>query len=1264
MSINLEQLQQRLSQRQVKRPLDLTQAFPATQQISDATALNRQRQQQGPTEQEIITRDRERGTTISQGQTDTPSPLRRAASKIPGGFEQHVFDRVANVAGFIFPTPQDYMREVAQSEPDLTDDDFNERVQQLMARDGFFQPQGPDVDGAVLSPIDTLTGPAGLMARGGAGIKRAIRLIREARTPRAAQEIAEQLADGNTQMANRLRQQILDATTDEQAQQIIRASTPRTPTTGQQTTGRGIASTPQQQAQTPRGAMDIRPTTAQRGTPTATPRQTPTATPRQTPTAAARASTPATLTETPTPIARGQQAREVTGDVEAPTFRQPTTQQLPKLSGTDIPTPRLTREESSVLEDFIDVAGNLPRNHDINPDLSVAMRDLAPRLGIDAENLTDPQLFSTLRRLVDETPALKRQLPSQIPRGRGIIPTDEFVNRGARRTTVNKETGRETLSPIEIQAPPARASQLEKDLVSKPLTPEQLNSLPKTQRAVLEKYPELATGVGLKGLKARGRGTISHDQSIQVANRLGWNEATVLEKIPQGRALNAEEIMAVRGLAKNADDVLDDMLRQLERMTPNSPEANALRQNISLQKIKAFNLHAVEVGASTEAGRALSVLRADVQSIDAMQNKIARVFNDPKTPQDVKDYIMYRIGSFEGTPKDFAKLLRELDTATWTEMMVEFATAMKLYAVPTHVVNTVTSLAQLNIDMFVLRPFAATINAIESTLRGTQRQRYFSDVKAMAVGSTRSINETSRNVARALADENFAWEARKMQDFEPRGPKIKGRPGKNGYRDAFVDSFGKGIRSSFRLLGVEDVLIRTPSEKAQIYAITHRQALSKGYKQGSKEYSEYTARYTTEPTPEMIQEASEFANRNLFQEDLSPFFQKVQKGLQDYPAFKFIIPFFRTPVNLLKQFIEYTPAGVVLPNVRQKLSGEAGVRADAIARMTLGGVVMAPLVNYALEDNITLAPPKNPAERDAFFAEGKQAYSIKIGDQWYPFHRISPYSEWFVTSAFIANAIKNDDDKALQERVADTFFSSAANMLDKSFAAGMNDLLNAITGQAYERERWLQNFVTGATMPTLMGNIARSQDPVLREVNSIKEAYMARTPGLSQRLPARRDAFGEDIRRPGSNFARLVSPVIPSPVVIDVVRDELREIDVQMGFPTRKVAGFDMDDQEYRDYQLIAGRMTYDMLFTIVTSPQWQEMSPRQREEVAQKTIRDVRSAARTYIAQDQIMMRELRNHFQGQGLTSTEANKRAEEVFTELKEKEAERASEQPSEQ
>jgi hypothetical protein len=155
---------------------------------------------------------------------------------------------------------------------------------------------------------------------------------------------------------------------------------------------------------------------------------------------------------------------------------------------------------------------------------------------------------------------------------------------------------------------------------------------------------------------------------------------------------------------------------------------------------------------------------------------------------------------------------------------------------------------------------------------------------------------------------------------------------------------------------------------------------------------------------------------------------------------KIIFPFISTPTNLLKQGIEYSPLGVTT------LAGNADKIAQ-LAKMTMGTTVMGIVGGtLAAGGEMTFAEPTDAKQRDAFRAEGKQAYSIKVGGKWYNYSKLHPAISFNL--AIIGAVNDAIDNRTIDKSAADQLLSAAGGIVgffrDQSYMKAVGDITNSI----------------------------------------------------------------------------------------------------------------------------------------------------------------------------------------------------------------------------
>jgi len=118
------------------------------------------------------------------------------------------------------------------------------------------------------------------------------------------------------------------------------------------------------------------------------------------------------------------------------------------------------------------------------------------------------------------------------------------------------------------------------------------------------------------------------------------------------------------------------------------------------------------------------------------------------------------------------------------------------------------------------------------------------------------------------------------------------------------------------------------------------------------------------------------------QGDVLAFVDRMSMGLQQLrdkaPALRWFIPFISTPMNVAKQWIEYTPGiGAFTAIGNKDKSGQ-------FSKQMIGAFALAIGALAAGQGNTTWEAPKDPKEKELWYASGRKPYSVKVGNQWIP----------------------------------------------------------------------------------------------------------------------------------------------------------------------------------------------------------------------------------------------------------------------------------------
>jgi hypothetical protein len=312
------------------------------------------------------------------------------------------------------------------------------------------------------------------------------------------------------------------------------------------------------------------------------------------------------------------------------------------------------------------------------------------------------------------------------------------------------------------------------------------------------------------------------------------------------------------------------------------------------------------------------------------------------------------------------------------------------------------------------------------------------------------------------------------------------------------------------------------------------------------------------------------------------FSSRIQSLVAQFPTLRFVIPFVRTPTNLLIFALDRLPGNV--KNIREsmmKLSADASaadvaIRTEARGRLAVSFAGCGSLLMLADAEIITGAGPENREEREIKMQTGWRPYSIKIGGTYFSYRRTDPFSTIAGLYADLVESIKAggsiDGVGDILDTISGAVISTVAhNITNKTYFTGFTSMVNAFSepdryGEAFA-ERLAASFVPSAMAQSLD---IFEDDPKLREVRGMLDAVRARIPGIAANLPPRRNILGEPITR-NKKMGFAFSPFEYSEINDDVI---LREFDlVGHGFSRPRTTKGSVD---LTAFNTVDGQQAYD----------------------------------------------------------------------------------------
>ncbi len=689
------------------------------------------------------------------------------------------------------------------------------------------------------------------------------------------------------------------------------------------------------------------------------------------------------------------------------------------------------------------------------------------------------------------------------------------------------------------------------------------------------------------------RGKISNQQTRELAADLGMSVAD-LTKRQHGQAFNAENIFAARVLlVKSATRLraLAAKARQTEKMADLAEFQKAFTRHVAIQEQVA--------GLAAEAGRALQqfkIMAGDnfyKGAKDLIETARSKNPDDPfgKRNKFGRDAVLNLADMVDalGDPSQINRFSRDAFKVTIGSMIREAWINALLSGPRTHVTNILSN-ALTALWQVPETAIAATIGA----LHGGEKVQ-FAETSARLVGLIEGAQEGLRAGATAF----------KTGEPSDLGSKLE------SHRYAAIPGIaGQIIRIPSRGLLAEDEVFKAVNYRAELNAQATRIALSEGRR--GRSLAERIDELRSYPTQAMKTEAHKAALYNTFQNELGPIGKAIMRMRDTIPGAWIVLPFIKTPANIVKYAAERSPFGLLMKEVRANLDGKNGnvARDTQAARLFLGSSIGITVAMMAAGGLISGGGPDDPDEKKLLQAKGWQAYSLKIGDTWYSYQRLDPFGFMMGVSADLielGEAVGNADASKVGSMIVSSITN---NLLDKTWLRGLGDLVQAVQDPGRYGEYYVRNLV-GTLVPTGVAQVAQTNDPVLRDARSIVDVLKSRIPGMSQTLLPKRNIFGEEIKRGGALGPDLISPIFTSTEKKDKVIDEMVDLHFAPSMPQREINKHKLDEILYDEYSELAGKAAKKELDRKVNQPSWDDKSPDLKTKIIKKAFEDVRDEAR-----------------------------------------------------
>lgn len=709
------------------------------------------------------------------------------------------------------------------------------------------------------------------------------------------------------------------------------------------------------------------------------------------------------------------------------------------------------------------------------------------------------------------------------------------------------------------------------------------------------------------------------DQAVEMARTLGIDESILMNKTFNPRDI-APRVFALY----NAQEGLVTAMQEVATKIASGQGTDVDRVNLFRLADRFNEANEAIFGVRATLGRGLNAIKMINSKKDLAEQRRAVQQAIKQFRADGTNMLADELATLIANSNSAAQVGRAAQglLAKNVDKLVEYWINSNLSAVTTQVANVVSNAA----TTALLIPETAIAALVG---RGPERV-YFGEVAETLKGLVYGAS-----TAMELAKTAFRMEQSVLNNT----------PTDSYTGGAIGGRLGKFIRIPSRLLLAGDQFFQVINRDASMRSLLYRRAKQQGMTSADARQFVDDHMNGALPIPEDIREQAlakaqyqTFTNdldRKGALEDLANFAIQFRRK---HPTAAFIIPFIRTPVNIVRYMQDRSLAALLDPDIRAALREGGPKRDEAVSRMVLGTGVSLMALSLAAEGIVTGSGPSDPDERKAWEAAGNRAYTIKIGDTLVQYNRYAPWGLTIGIAAdmheLIQEASKEENTfKMLQGAFFKLMQSVAKNVFDQTMITGISNLNKAII----DPERYGDQVFYSLMAPLVPGignNIARTFDPTIKEVDNVVEALAQRIPGVRPSVGVQRKPLGEERRltegedTAANMIGRFLLPGFQGQVEKDPVYGELQAINYIPGKPNKAIRirgkDYELEDDQVNRLVELAGPRIKSRLTALMARPAYARLSEDRKQEIIERIVRRERKIARLKLIRELVRTGKL----------------------------------------
>lgn len=328
-----------------------------------------------------------------------------------------------------------------------------------------------------------------------------------------------------------------------------------------------------------------------------------------------------------------------------------------------------------------------------------------------------------------------------------------------------------------------------------------------------------------------------------------------------------------------------------------------------------------------------------------------------------------------------------------------------------------------------------------------------------------------------------------------------------------ADAVGTLVNLPGRAMMSMDEFVKQISYRGEVRAQAYREAMQEGsWKSGDfTTFGQIVSKRLDESVDDvgraMNPDALEYARESTFTKDLKAetWFGKptigedLQRFAGNHPSMRVVMPFIRTPTNILRFAWDRTPGlNLGRKEYYDALTGARGVQAqaDAKAKMAMGGMLWGGATALAVDGSLTGAGPQDPKQRKLLEATGWRPYSVRYKKEdgstaYFSYQRLDPFAMFLGMAADYTELAGGMDNETMWETAGKGLIATVKQLGSKSYLQGLTEFLDALNNPDRNTEK-LAKSLAASFAPNLIAKMG--DDPYQREARTPMEAVRRKSP--------------------------------------------------------------------------------------------------------------------------------------------------------------------------